>query len=99
MAAAPDSLDRRQVCDWTAFPAARLHRGYRRFRRCADLLAAALLVVLLSPLFVAIAAAIVLDSGRPITFRQLRAGRWARPFTIIKFRTMSMAAPAVSLKV
>jgi lipopolysaccharide/colanic/teichoic acid biosynthesis glycosyltransferase len=35
-----------------------------------------------------IAAAIVLDDGWPVLFRQERLGRRRRPFTILKFRSM-----------
>jgi lipopolysaccharide/colanic/teichoic acid biosynthesis glycosyltransferase len=56
--------------------------------RVADLLAAIVLLVLLSPLLAAISIAIRLDSpGSPI-FRQRRCGRSAKEFTVLKFRTM-----------
>ena len=35
-----------------------------------------------------IAVAILLDSGRPVFFRQRRAGKDGKPFTMLKFRTM-----------
>jgi exopolysaccharide biosynthesis polyprenyl glycosylphosphotransferase len=57
-------------------------------KRAMDVVVSAFLLVLLSPLLLAIAAAIVLDSGRPVLFRQRRAGKDGRPFTMIKFRTM-----------
>ena len=40
------------------------------------------------PLFVAAAAATAISSGRPVLFRQMRAGKDGRPFRIAKFRTM-----------
>jgi exopolysaccharide biosynthesis polyprenyl glycosylphosphotransferase len=40
------------------------------------------------PLMLCIAAAIVLDDGRPVLFRQARLGRGRRPFEIVKFRSM-----------
>jgi lipopolysaccharide/colanic/teichoic acid biosynthesis glycosyltransferase len=40
------------------------------------------------PLFLLIALAIVLDDGFPVFFRQERAGQYAIPFRIFKFRTM-----------
>jgi lipopolysaccharide/colanic/teichoic acid biosynthesis glycosyltransferase len=39
-----------------------------------------------------IALAIRLDSPGPIFYRQVRAGRAGKPFTIVKFRTMSVDA-------
>lgn len=41
-----------------------------------------------SPAMVVIAGAIVLEDGLPVLFRQDRLGRWRRPFTIFKFRSM-----------
>jgi lipopolysaccharide/colanic/teichoic acid biosynthesis glycosyltransferase len=57
-----------------------------------DRLLAALALALLSPLFAALALWIVLESGRPVIFRQLRAGRDAKPFSMLKFRTMVLNA-------
>lgn len=54
-----------------------------------------LLVVLLSPVFALVALAILIDSGRPIFYRQERVGFRKKPFTIVKFRTMVLAAEAM----
>lgn len=48
-------------------------------------------LILLSPLLVVIATAILLTMGRPVIIRQLRSGRHGVPFTILKFRTMRPA--------
>ena len=45
-------------------------------------------LVVLSPFLLLAAAAIVLDSGRPMLFRQLRIGRRGVPFELFKFRSM-----------
>jgi exopolysaccharide biosynthesis polyprenyl glycosylphosphotransferase len=45
-------------------------------------------VVLLSPVFAAVAVAVRLDSQGPVFFRQTRVGRDGRPFKMVKFRTM-----------
>src|SRR5438477_3669545 len=50
-------------------------------------------LVLLSRLFLILAAAILLDNGRPVFFRQLRVGREGRPFRLLKFRSMRGGAP------
>jgi lipopolysaccharide/colanic/teichoic acid biosynthesis glycosyltransferase len=57
-------------------------------RRAADLLLATVVVVLLSPLLLALAIAIRLDSPGPALFRQRRVGHGEREFTVFKFRSM-----------
>jgi exopolysaccharide biosynthesis polyprenyl glycosylphosphotransferase len=57
-------------------------------KRVLDVVVSASLLLLLSPLLVAIALAILLDTGRPVLFRQRRAGLEGEPFTVLKFRTM-----------
>jgi exopolysaccharide biosynthesis polyprenyl glycosylphosphotransferase len=57
-------------------------------KRLMDVVLSALLLVVLSPLLAAIALAILIDSGRPVLFRQRRAGEGGRPFNVLKFRTM-----------
>src|SRR4249919_1683409 len=56
--------------------------------RVLDVLLAAVLFVLLLPLFVAVALAIKLDSPGPMLYRQPRVGLGMRRFTLHKFRTM-----------
>lgn len=57
-------------------------------KRAFDFAASAGGVILLCPLFLAIAVAIVVDSGWPVFFRQERIGRYGKPFKIVKFRSM-----------
>jgi lipopolysaccharide/colanic/teichoic acid biosynthesis glycosyltransferase len=45
-------------------------------------------LIVLFPMLVVIAALVVVDSGFPILFKQVRVGRAFRSFRIIKFRTM-----------
>jgi lipopolysaccharide/colanic/teichoic acid biosynthesis glycosyltransferase len=56
--------------------------------RALDITVAALLLLILAPLFAAIALAIRLDSPGRIIYRQKRLGHELKPFTINKFRTM-----------
>ena len=56
--------------------------------RALDLLVSALALVLLTPLMLAIALAIRIDSRGPVLFRQRRIGRDQQPFMVAKFRTM-----------
>jgi exopolysaccharide biosynthesis polyprenyl glycosylphosphotransferase len=57
-------------------------------KRGMDVLVSASVLLLLSPLLGLIALAILLDSGRPVLFRQRRIGRGGKPFSMFKFRTM-----------
>ncbi|MEM6450984.1 MAG: heterocyst development glycosyltransferase HepC [Cyanobacteria bacterium P01_D01_bin.105] len=59
-----------------------------RLKRIADWLAAALLLMCLSPLMLLVAVLIYTDSPGPIFFRQWRVGHRGKLFQIIKFRTM-----------
>ncbi|MDZ4796644.1 MAG: sugar transferase [Bryobacteraceae bacterium] len=45
-------------------------------------------LVLLSPVLAAVAVAVALEDGRPVLFRQVRAGRNGSPFNLLKFRSM-----------
>jgi exopolysaccharide biosynthesis polyprenyl glycosylphosphotransferase len=63
-------------------------RSTLAMKRAVDVVVSALLLALLSPLLLAIAITILVDSGRPVLFRQRRAGMEGEPFTVLKFRTM-----------
>ena len=73
-----------------------VHAGQREieraFKRLIDVVGAAVGLVVLSPLIGAPALMIWLRDGRPILFRQTRIGLHGRPFTIYKFRTMTVDA-------
>ncbi|WP_140632972.1 sugar transferase [Methylibium rhizosphaerae] len=57
-------------------------------KRLMDILLAGMGLLVLLPLFIALAAWIRLDSPGPVFFRQERVGRHGRVFRIHKFRTM-----------
>lgn len=71
----------------------RLSRAVQlRVKHALDRVLAAVLLVLLAPLFAIVAAAIKLDDGGPVLFRQPRIGRAGQPFTVVKFRSMVVDA-------
>lgn len=63
-------------------------RPVNLWRRTLDVVFAAAALAVLLPILVPIAIAIIWDSGRPVFFRQIRAGKDGKPFYIWKFRTM-----------
>jgi len=64
----------------------------KRGKRLFDLFAAAVLLVLFSPLFLLIAIAIKVDSPGPVFYVSTRLGRRAKPFRFYKFRSMYVGA-------
>lgn len=85
----PEALTYR--ADGLAFvsvPGRRMGRGSRLLKRSMDIAGSGILLMALSPLMMFIAIAIVLDSGRPVLFRQRRIGMHGVPFSIVKFRTL-----------
>jgi lipopolysaccharide/colanic/teichoic acid biosynthesis glycosyltransferase len=64
-------------------------------KRLFDILVSLLALTLLTPLLLAVALWIRLDSPGPVFFRQQRVGRHGVPFAIHKFRTMVADAPAL----
>ncbi|WP_282190921.1 sugar transferase [Adlercreutzia caecimuris] len=57
-------------------------------KRCIDIVVSALLLVLLSPVFLVLAIAIKVDSPGPVFYRQERVTQYGKKFRIFKFRTM-----------
>jgi len=90
--------------------AARTHGGARRsFRiqawrftvrasyaakRAMDILGSFIGMILLSPVFIGIAAAVKFTSPGPVIFSQVRVGRYGRHFRFYKFRSMYIDAEA-----
>jgi exopolysaccharide biosynthesis polyprenyl glycosylphosphotransferase len=67
-------------------------RSTMAMKRAMDILISATVLLLLSPILALIAVAILIDTGRPVLFRQRRAGEGGKPFTMLKFRTMVVDA-------
>jgi exopolysaccharide biosynthesis polyprenyl glycosylphosphotransferase len=63
-------------------------RGYAVAKRAFDMVAGALALILLLPLFPVVAVMIRLDSPGPVFYRQTRLGRGGRRFKFLKFRSM-----------
>jgi lipopolysaccharide/colanic/teichoic acid biosynthesis glycosyltransferase len=61
-------------------------------KRAIDVAGAATLLVATAPVLAATSALIALLDGRPIFYRQARAGFLGRPFQVLKFRTMALGA-------
>jgi O-antigen biosynthesis protein WbqP len=68
-----------------------MYRKY--FKRVLDIVLSGCGIVILSPLFLAMAVWIKLDSEGPVFFRQTRIGLHKEKFEILKFRTMQKDAP------
>ena len=62
-------------------------------RRVLDVTVATLGLVVLSPLLALISFLIKLESPGPVLFKQTRVGKGEKPFDILKFRSMKVAAP------
>jgi lipopolysaccharide/colanic/teichoic acid biosynthesis glycosyltransferase len=59
-----------------------------RAHRLFDIVGALAGLAVFTPAIAAIAAAIAIEDGGPVLFRQARLGHGRRPFSILKFRTM-----------
>ena len=64
------------------------HKGSLILKRIFDIIAAGLLVILLSPVMLVLGILIKADSRGPVFFRQVRVTQYGKPFRIFKFRTM-----------
>jgi lipopolysaccharide/colanic/teichoic acid biosynthesis glycosyltransferase len=68
------------------------HAPYRVWKACFDCVLGGFGLLLVSPIMAVAALCIVVESGRPIFFRQERVGRSGKRFSIFKFRTMKAQA-------
>ncbi len=65
-----------------------MNSAERCVKRCFDIVVALSSLLVLSPFMLLIAVALKLKARGPVLFRQERIGYRARPFNILKFRTM-----------
>ena len=68
-------------------------KGYIRLKRRLDVVLAGIGLIVLSPVFLCLMAAIKLDSRGPVFFKQKRVGIHKTYFNILKFRTMRIDTP------
>ena len=62
---------------------------YPLAKRLIDIILAAVLLVVVLPVYVCLATIIKLTSRGPVLFKQERTGRGGKPFTLLKFRSMA----------
>lgn len=68
-------------------------------KRGFDVVVSALMLAVLSPVFLALAVAIKLDSPGPVFYRQVRVTQYGRQFRIFKFRSMVSNADKIGAQV
>jgi len=68
------------------------HRIERVIKRIFDVCASAFLLAFALPVAAVTAVAIRAEDGGPVFYRQVRVGLHGRPFTLLKFRSMSVNA-------
>ena len=66
--------------------------GYRILKRSFDIIASVIGLVVLSPVFLAVAIAIKCDDGGPVFYDQIRIGKNGKKFKMYKFRSMRVNA-------
>lgn len=69
------------------------------FKRVFDVVVSALLLLILSPVFLLLAIAIKLDSPGPVFYRQVRVTQYGKKFRIFKFRSMVSNADKIGTQV
>ncbi len=57
-------------------------------KRCFDVVVSAIMLIVVSPVFLLLAIAIKLESPGPVFYRQVRVTQYGEEFRIFKFRTM-----------
>jgi len=73
-------------------PRTTIRRSDQLRKRAFDVIASAIALTLMAPVFLLCAIAIKLDSRGPVLFRQRRVGRGDQRFEVLKFRSMQTAA-------
>ena len=66
----------------------KLGRLFPLAKRIMDIVGTLVLLVVLSPILLMVAAAVKVSSKGPVLYRQQRVGQYGKPFTFLKFRSM-----------
>jgi len=61
-------------------------------KRLMDIIFGSLFLIILSPVWLIVAIGILLESGRPIIYKNERVGRFGKKFVVLKFRSMHQNA-------
>ena len=69
----------------------------RKIQPILERLTAAVALLCFSPVLAIAAAATLIETGRPVLFRQTRVGRGGEPFWLFKLRSMRVGAPGSSI--
>ena len=85
-------LDEVEGMSVVTLPPMNLGRSSRLLKRSFDVVVSSAALIVLSPILLAVAIAIRLDSSGPALYRQPRRGRYGSTFQIVKFRTMRTGA-------
>jgi lipopolysaccharide/colanic/teichoic acid biosynthesis glycosyltransferase len=88
--------EEQQTVDPFLYPELHAHQDrnamFRVLKRGMDIFGSLALLIILSPLFLAIGGLVKVSSRGPMLFRQVRIGQMLKPFMMCKFRTMSANA-------
>ncbi|GAA4972917.1 sugar transferase [Pseudonocardia tropica] len=83
-----DGVERIRSIPLLRVPQDPMRRPSWRVKRFSDIVISAVALTVTAPLLAVVAAAVLIESGRPLIFRQERVGLDNRPFTVLKFRSM-----------
>jgi exopolysaccharide biosynthesis polyprenyl glycosylphosphotransferase len=72
-------------------PKTPVRRASLMMKRVVDIVGSIVLILVLAPLMLLIAAAVKLTSEGPVLFRQQRVGQFGKHFTFLKFRSMAQS--------
>ena len=89
----PESLQKDEIKPY--YDILKKKRLSRFFKRLFDIVVSALMLIILSPVFLILAIAIKLDSKGPVFYRQKRITQYGKEFRIFKFRTMVQNADKI----